>query len=388
MTPAPAAPPALVALFALRALSLYLLSLVPAASALLAWLGPGRQPGLLLLALALGLAAAQVAGEATVLLGDTWRGRGAARARAWLLTSYAGLVLISLAVFVGAPHPGLFERAAFAFILVQAAALALPALAAGQLLALANALQLAVLAGFRGGAPAAVAAVGFVAALVAFLGLDHAARRAESQLRLDPGLVGLVVGRALAIAVPAALASGLLFVVVPPTPHAGLAAMTPELRASREQIAFAYAQLSMAALVGTTAVYYLSRALRRKSESRPMNVETVQPELVVDEALEERPRRLRRRGDASARGAIIRAYVGALRQAAAAGFRRRPEQTPLEIASALLPRADALPALTALFMDARYGGTDPAPGDAVTAEALAARVVTALQSRRPTSSGQ
>jgi hypothetical protein len=374
-------PPALVALFALRALSLYLLSLLPAASALLAWLGPDRRAGPLLLALSVLLASAQVAGEATALLGERWR--GAARARAWLLTSYVGFVLISLAVFVGAPYPGLFERAAFGFSAVQMIALALPALASGHLLTLANALQLTVLAGFRGGAPAAVATIAFVSALVLFLSLDHATRRAESQPRVESTLVAFVVRRALGLAIPAASALAVLFALVPPTAHAGLAAMTAELRASREQIAVAYSQLSMATLVGTTAVYYASRALRRKSEPRPLNVEAVQPELVADQALEERPRRARRQYT-GARGAIIRAYVGALRQAVASGFKRRPEQTPLEIASALTARADALPNLTRLFMDARYGSADPASADVATAESLAAQVASSLQSRRPT----
>jgi hypothetical protein len=95
-----------------RSLTLFALSFDAAGTALLAWPGPAWAGMPALALLAAGLAAAAAGGDRlSSRLAAALEPRYRARVRLWVGAGYAGLVLLTLAVAVGAPTPHLLSRA-------------------------------------------------------------------------------------------------------------------------------------------------------------------------------------------------------------------------------------------------------------------------------------
>ena len=362
-----------------RALALFVAALGPAAGALLAWV-PREMSASRLLALALGLALAVAFGEAVQPGHQVLRDRSTHRIRIWVLAFAAGIVFLSLAFAAAAPRPALLGRQTLLVLTVELTFLIVPGLGPGRLPALMSALALTILAAFRGGAMAALSLTSYVSGLVVFLVLDHFAERLAQHPAAVPALRGLVFTEGLRLLAPVLLTLALFFVVVPPRPHAGLNAATIDAL-NREQLASAYLQLAVFALVGAMVVQYASRLLGRKRDGKPKVTEAVMPERGREELIAERPMRIRP-DYGGPRGAIVRAYVRFLAEAGANVLVRRPDQTPEEIARQLASAGAPLPRLTALFGGARYGPADPSAADVGEAERLSAALLRWLQARR------
>lgn len=362
-----------------RALSLYLATLGPAACAVLAWLPELPRPSLLALCLGYGLAVA--AGEAYAPALRTLRDRGAYRARAWLLSFSAGVAFLALAFSAAAPRAPLLARATLLLAALQLVYLLLPGLGPGRVPALGLGAALLALASFRGGLPAAAAAVAGTGGTLSFLVFDHFSRRLAQLPEAAAPLGRVAAAEAARAALPPLLVLALWFAAAPPRPHAGLDAATLDSLAGRERVAAAYLQLAFFTLIGASLVHYAMRLLRRRKDARGPTTEAVAVERGACEALPETPPRTRP-SYAGARGSVVRAYVRFLAAAAGAALRRRPDQTPNEIA-ALIPSAGApLVRLTAAFGEARYGPAEPSPAEVAEADTLSAALLGWLQSRR------
>lgn len=357
-------------------LALYGLSLGPAAAALLAWV-PAARSALVIVPLAIVLAAATVTGAALEPRLPSRHDKEARRAVIWLRTLCGGLAFLSLAFAVGFPRPELLARQAVVHAALQPALLLLPGLAPGRLLVVANALLLTVLAGFFGGLLASLAVLSWLTGLAYALSFEHFHERLAVHAVDALPLVSTALRETTRLLLPVALGLIVFLAILPPSPHVGLLEAARLDPSQADELVVAYTQLALAALVGASAIYYVTRLLRRQTAREPGSLEWVDAEALAEEVAPEPPA-AGRREYAGARGAIVRAYVRVL--AAASGsrlFRRRPDQTPGEIATELRDPAGPLEALTALFSAARYGPLEPSADQASAAEQAAAEIQSA-----------
>lgn len=361
-----------------RALALFLLALAPAACALLAWM-PSELSGPRLLLLSLAIALAVVFGEAFRPGQTALRDSTSARFRIWIQAFAAGVVFLVVGFGAAAPRPSLLGRQALIVLTVQLAFLLVPDLGVGRLPALACGLALTTLAAFRGGALAALAVLGYEVGLVSFLVLDHFGARLAARPGAAPALRNVVAAEVSRLLAPVLLATFCFFALIPPRPHVLLGAATIDAL-NQEKMAPAYLQLAFFALVGAMVVHYASRMLRFKRDGKEPVTEALQAERGVAELIAERPPRERAQY-LGARGKVVRAYVRFLAAASGGLLQRRPDQTPLEIASQLAAAGAPLARLTALFGGARYGPSDPSDADANEAEALSGTLLGWLEKR-------
>ena len=360
-------------------LAIYALSLGPSAAALLAWV-PAARSAVVLVPLAIVLAAATLAGAALEPRLPSRHDREARRAVVWIRTLYGGIALLSLAFAVGFPRPELLARQVAVHGALQLGLLLLPSLAPGRLLVVANALLLTVLASFFGGPLASLAVLSWLVGLAYGLAFQHFHERLAVHAADVSPLVSTAFRETTRLLLPVALGLAAFLTILPPSPNVGLLEAARLDPSQAEELVVAYTQLALAALVGATAIYYVTRLLRRKAAREPGTLEWVDAETLAEEVVPEPPATGRREYLGS-RGAIVRAYVRVL--AAASGsrpFRRRPDQTPGEIAAELRNPAQPLQTLTALFTAARYGSAEPSAAQAATAEQVAAQIQTAWRS--------
>ena len=355
-------------LAAARIVALYLLSLLAAAGADLAW----RPPDVVRLAahaLTLGLAAGLGS-----WLPDSLSALGAARARArarqlaLLFLPLPGL--LSLAVVAAAPQ--LAPRAVSALVFLQAAVLLLGEALGIDTLALWGALVLTLLAALAGGVPALVGLTGFLGLTAAFLSLDYAARRLAAWPGVKAPPVRLVLTDALRVALPPVVLLALSILLLPAPSAVALGvgrtpALAPEVRR-------AYHWLALLALAGGGTVTLLMRWLGGGGSEPPPLVEPMESRVEAEEPLD--PATLGEARYAPARGRVIRAYLRFLSHARHAGFRLERHLTPREIQDRVRRPEDPLSSLTDLFMDARYGPDEP-DAEAVRGAEAASRAVCA-----------
>jgi hypothetical protein len=372
--------PGLARLAAARGVALYVLSLLAAASADLAWRPPdvARLLGhAVVLALAVGLGS---------LLPDALSAVGAgvlrARARlvAFLFLPLPGLV--ALAVALAAPR--LAPQAISALVFLQVAVLLASEALAVELLALWNALVLTLLSALAGGLPALVGLTGFFTLAAAFLGLDHVLRRLSAWPGTPAPAVRVVLADILrTVAAPVALLATALLLLPAPSPAAfadgGRMALAPEVRR-------AYQWLVLVALAGGGTLVLLMRWLRGGGGETSPLVELMESRVEAEELLA--PDDLDEARYAPARGRVIRAYLRFLHRAREAGFRVEPHLTPREIQDRVRRPEDPLSLLTGLFMDARYGPDEPGAEAARSAEAASHAVCTLLHARRRAGGGR
>jgi hypothetical protein len=360
-----------------RNLALYLLSFFALASAEIAWRGASP---LLLFLHAMALAAAFLLGQ---LLDEALSGVGAAawRRRARLL-ALGGFALAGFVAVLGSlASPQFVIEAVEAYAFLQPLALLLAEFLALQLAALVGALVLVVLAAIAGGLSAEVAVTGFVALLAFFLAFDHSVLRLQGR---PPASVRLFVPVARDAARTVGPVLGVLAAflwLVPATPPAELLDLASGRRLpTRQETRRAYEWLALLGLAGAGLVFGLGRLFRGGGESRALLEESVETQVESEEMLE--PPSLLDPRYGAARGRVIRAYLRVLARARAAGLEIAAQETPREIEARLRPRAPAMPLLTGIFMDARYGPDEPSPEDVREAEGASQELVRALPARR------
>lgn len=358
---------------AARQLALYLLSLLAVASAEIAWFG--ARP-LRLLAYAGVLGASLLFGD---LVADAVSGLGAvgARRRARLLALLAFAWLGFLAVMAAVADPLLAARAAEACALLQCAALLLAEVLGLTLAALGTGLVLVILAGLAGGAPAAVAVMGFLATVSFFLAFDHTLRRLQSRPASEARLLGTTARGAARMVAPVLLLLALFFVAVPPTrsTYSGMGAHPVAV----EQVRRAYVWLFLLAVGGGGAVLALAR-LFRGAESEAVFLEDLETQVESEELLEGPPLDESRYG--AARGRVIRAYLTFLSRAKEAGYELATHLTPGEIQLRVRQPEALLAELTGVFLDARYGPDEPS-SEAVRIAERSTRDLSSFLARRP-----
>ena len=360
-------------LAAARLLALYLLSLLAAAGADLAWHAPSVRR-LAAHAVALGLAVALGS-----LLPDALSATGAAslrvRARLVALLTLPLPGLLALAVAVAAPR--LAGQAASALALLQVAVLLVAEALALEVLALWGALVLTLLAALAGGLPALVGLTGLLVLTAVFLALDNVLRRLAAWPGTPaPALRVVLAGALRAVAAPAVLLAAALLLLPEPSPaplaDGGTTVLAPEVRR-------AYQWLTIVALAGGAAVTLLVRWLRGGGSEAPPLVELAESRVEAEEALE--PDAFDDARYAPARGRVIRAYLRFLSRAREAGFRLESHLTPREIQDRVRQPEDPIDRLTGLFMDARYGPDDPGAEAVRTAEAASRTACSQIHAR-------
>jgi hypothetical protein len=367
--------PGLARLSAARLVALYVLSLLAAASADLAWRPPDMArlaAHAVVLALAVGLGSVLPDALSAV-------GAGVLRARARLVLPLPGFM--ALAVAVAAPR--LAAQAVSGLVLLQVAVLLVGEALAVEILALWGALVLTLLAALAGGLPALAGLTGFTVLLSVFLGFDHVLRRLSAWPGAPAPAVRLVLADVLrTVAAPAALLASALLLLPAPSPAAlgdgGAVVLAPEVRR-------AYQWLALVALAGGGSLVLVMRWLRGgESEASPL-VELMESRVEAEELLEpDAPDGARY---APARGRVIRAYLRFLHRAREAGFRVEPHLTPREIQDRIRRPEDPLSLLTGLFMDARYGPDEPG-AEAVRSAEAASHAVCAHLRVRPCTAGR
>jgi uncharacterized protein DUF4129 len=360
-------------LAAARLAALYLLSLLAAAGADLAW-HPADARRVAVHALELGLAVALGS-----LLPDALSAVGAAslrvRARlaALLLLPVPGLV--ALAVAVAAPR--LAGQAASALALLQVAVLLVAEALGVEVLALWGAFVLTLLAALAGGLPALVGLTGFLVLAAAYFALDHVLRRVGAWPGTRAPAVRVVLADALlAVAAPAALLAAALLLLPASSPlslaESGTVVLAPGVRRADEW-------LTLAALAGGASVVFVARWLRGGEHDAPPLLEPAESRVEAEEALE--PDGFADARYAPARGRVIRAYLRFLSRAREAGFPLEPHLTPREIQGRVRRPEDLVERLTGLFMDARYGPDEPGAEAVRSAEAASTAVCARLRVR-------
>jgi len=362
-------------ILAARSVALYALSLHAAASALLAWAaGEAR----VLAFAAVGLAVALILGESLAGVVDAGLEKTSRlRLRITAAAAYGGLVVLALTTAVGTGEAQVLGQEALIFTVLQAAFLLLADLGRTLLGPVANALVLVVLASLRGGVVASAAVVGGLALLGFFLALDHSARVLQAYPAGRADLLGATLRRAAAALAPIVFGLTVLFVLAPPAPLARVRLPAAVPGARDEEVAEAYRRLIVLALAGSALVFGAVRLVRRDRGARAPLDEALPLEQGAEEILPEPPPLVPRtyRGR---RGRIVRAYVDVLARAREAGFRSRPSETPHDIAAHLPAPSAPLGALTALFVDARYGPDEPSEEQAVAAERAGREVAAGL----------
>ena len=366
--------PGLARLAAARLVALYLLSLLAVAGADFAWRPPDlRRLAGYSVALGFALALGSLLPEALSAVGGAGL-RRRARLIALLFLPLPGLVALGVALAA----PRLAASAVSALTLLQVAVLLLAELLGIELLALWGALVLTLVAASGGGLPAVVGLSGFLVLAAVFLSLDHVVRRLLAWPSAPaPALTRVVAGALQVVAVP-------FFLLVPalvllPGPAAGGLGVGggPAITADVER---AYRWLALVALAGGGATTLVLRWLRGPGGSgeQPL-VELPESHVVTDEVLE--PPDLDDARYARARGRVIRAYLRFRTRAEEVGFRLERHLTPREIQGRVRRPEGTLETLTGLFMDARYGPDEPAPGAVRRAEAASRDVCSSLRAR-------
>lgn len=364
----PAAP-----LLAARDVTLYLLSLLAVACARIAWLPIGAA-ALFSQALLLALAACfgKLLAEAAA---GVWTSASRRRTRVLFLAGYGALACVALAAALGGGE--IVAREAQAFGLLHSALLLLAPLVGLDEVVFANALLLVVLTSLRGGTPAAVSTTGFVGLAGFFLAFDHAARKLQEWPRARGRLFAPVVRDAGRLLLPVVGCLGVFFSLAPPTPYvrAAVGQGQEAPRASGE----AYRWLALLALGGGSLIFVLGRLLRSRGGDEAPLLELVDSHQVLEEPLHPPPPDEGVYGTPQAR--VIRAYVRFLTRAREAGLKLPRHQTPREIEGRVREPGQPLALLTGLFMDARYGSSQPTAEDVRDAERAAHTLVVALGAR-------
>jgi len=204
----------------LRALALYLASVLTAMAALVAWPWAASLATALLVAPA--AAGALVGGElAAPSVADaqrTWRARGR------LLFAIAYATMIAIAVFVASavPEPAVFGREAVVFAALQPAFLLIAGAMADVRLALVNSLVLVALSSLRGGLVAALAAIAVFVLIALFLLADNAARILGAYAARRGPEPEHVLREGLDLIAPVTAVLALVLWVAPPQPWAGV----------------------------------------------------------------------------------------------------------------------------------------------------------------------
>ncbi|PYQ43542.1 MAG: hypothetical protein DMF77_09500, partial [Acidobacteria bacterium] len=358
----------------LRALALYLVSVLTAMAALLAW--PARASLATALVVAPASAFALVAGElgapAAAEAQKTWRARG----RLLFAVAYAALVSIAVLVASAVPEPALFAREAIVFAALQPAFLLIAAAMADVRLALVNALALVVLAALRGGPVAALAAMVAFLLIALFLLADNAGRILGAYGARRGPEMDVMLREGASVMAPVTAGLALVLLLAPPQPWAGVRWTSSPPGDWPKHV---YVLVFFTSLLGAGAVGLAAQFLRRRQRTPPPAEDAVDVVAVEDEALPD-VGPSRRAVMPGSRGAVVRAYVAFLGTAARLGRPRRPDLTPLEYASSLGGVA-GLERLTELFMDARYGPEDPRPESVAAAETAAAQALRDVTAR-------
>jgi hypothetical protein len=361
------------ALATARLATLYVLSLLTAASAAVAW---GRADPLHLALLAGGLALAVLLG--TFLAGALSAvGSASLRRRARLLALVLVPVPSLMGVAVAFSAPRLAGGVTSTFVLVQIALVLISEAFGLELLVLWGSLVLALVAVAGGRIHGAVGLTGFLALVGIYLALDHVLRRLALWPHAAAPAPGLVVREGLsALSLPVILLVAALAVLPAPSPAETRAAL--ELAAP--EVGSAYRWLLLVVLAGTGSLVIALRGLRPGgSEASPL-VEMPESHVEADELLEGPPDDQGRY--APARERIILVYVRLLARAREAGLRLDASLTPREIQARLRRPEAALDTLTALFMDARYGPDEPEETAVDRAETAAREIVASRLARR------
>jgi Domain of unknown function (DUF4129) len=348
----------------LRALALYLASVLTAMAALVAW--PWAASLVTALLVAPAAAAALVAGElaapSVAEAQRTWRARG----RLLFAIAYAAMIAIALFVASAVPEPAVFARQAVVFAALQPAFLLIAGAMADVRLALVNSLVLVVLASLRGGLVAALAAIAVFVLIALFLLADNAVRILGAYAARRGPATELVWRDGLSLIAPVTAVLALMLALAPPQPWAGVRWRSGPPTDLPRQV---YALIFFVSLVGAGAVGLAVQFLRRRQRLPPPAEDAVDVVAVEDEVLPE-ARPSRRALIPGARGAVVRAYVTFLAAAARLGRPRPADATPAEYAVSL-GRVAGLSRLTELFMDARYGPDEPLPQSVAAAETAA-----------------
>jgi hypothetical protein len=248
---------------AARISALYLVSLLTAASAEVAW-RPASPLRLAAHALALGLA---------LLLGTLLAealsavATAALRRRARLLALLLVPIPSVFAVVVAWSAPRLAAEAASALIFLQAAILLLAEAFGIEPLALWGALVLALVAAAGGGLPGAVGLTGFLVLVGMFFSLDHVLTRLALWPHVLAPPLERVLGDALrALAVPVILLGvALAFLPAPPPALDERGTLT----VAAPEVERAYRWLILVALLGTGSLVFAVRWLRGRGRDTP-----------------------------------------------------------------------------------------------------------------------
>ena len=347
----------------LRALALYLVSVLTAMAALLAWPWAASLATALLVAPA--AAGALVAGELVApSVADaqrTWRARG----RLLFAIAYAAMIAIALFVASAVPEPAVFGRQAVVFAALQPAFLLIAGALGDVRLTLVNSLVLVALSSLRGGPVAALAAIAAFVLIALFLLADNASRILGAYAARRGPPTELVLREGLSLIAPITAVLVLMLWIAPPQPWAGVRWRSGPPTDLPRQV---YALIFFASLIGAGAVGLALQFLRRRRQRTPPPTEDVVDVVAVEDEVLPETGPSRRTIIPGSRGEVVRAYLTFLTAAARVGRPRRPDVTPLEYASSV-GRVAGLPQLTELFMEARYGPEDPPPESVAAAEA-------------------
>ena len=361
-------------LAAARLAALYLLSLLAVAGADLAW----RAPSLARLAgHALGLCLALLLGGPLKDASSAWTAAGSRRRARWIAFLFLPLPGVFALVAVLAA-PVLAAKAATGLASLQLILLLIADALALELVAVWGALALTILAAVGGGLPAVVSLPGFLLLASVFFSLDYVTKRLAAWTYVPPPALRLVLANALrAVALPAVLLAAALLLLPSPVIEGLAGGQAP---AFVGEVQRAYRWLALLAVLGGATTLVVMRWLRGGGGEESLAlVELPESHVLAEEILEpdtpEDPRY------AAARGRVIRAYVRFLARVGEAGLRLERHLTPREIQERVRQPEDPLRTLTGLFMDARYGPSEPAPEAVQRAEAASREVCAGLRVR-------
>jgi len=352
--------PGLARLTTARMVALFLLSLLTASSAELAW-GAPNVPRLLARAgaLALALVLGHLLPEALSAVGAAGV-RRRARLLAFVLVPLPGLFALTVAMAA----PPLAGRAAAALALLQVGVLLLTEALGLELLALWSALLLALVAALGGGLPAPIALTGFLALTGVFFSLDQAIEKLSAWPGVPAPALALVLQDAVRTLAAPVLLLGLALALLSGPATLGPAYPRGDLQGgasgslARPEVRRIYLWLVLVAMAGAGTMTLALRWLRGRGSDTPPLVEMPESHVAAEEILDPAQDDMRY---AAGRGRVIRAYARFLARVREAGFRLGGHLTPREIEGQVLRPEGPLADLTALFMDARYGPDDPSP---------------------------
>jgi len=361
-------------LAAARLVALYLLSLVAVAGADLAWRAPSRAR---MAGHALGLCLALVLGGLLRDVSSGWAAAAPRRRARWIALLFLPLPgLFALVAALAAPV--LAARAAAGLAWLQLILLLIADALALELVAVWGALVLTILAAAGGGLAALVSLPGFLLLASLFFSLDYATRRLAAWPYAPAPALRLVLLHALrAAGLPVVLLTTAL-VLLPSPPNEGLG--EGQAPAFVGEVQRAYRWLALLAVLGGATTLVVMRWLRGGGGEESLAlVELPESHVVAEEVLE--PELADDPRYAPARGRVIRAYLRFLARVGEAGLRLERHLTPREIEDRVRQPQDPLRTLTDLFMDARYGPSEPAPEAVQRAEAASREASAGLRVR-------